>query len=687
MQTMIKKNTYFLSKIMTYDFYYKSLFLFCLSISSIFGQVEIKFDSFPEGNQLFQRNENDKAIVQLKGNVISAGYTDISIKVKRDNKDFYWKKQKLTYQNSAPFAFETEIKAELAEYGFSVYLFNGKDSVFVKQENRIVCGDVIIVYGQSNALADDVTELERYSGDNKFGRTVYEFLDSGDYQWLPTEKYNYWSAGLLGLEVQKQLIDKYRVPIAILNSAIGNKSIDELMARDENNHANPSFYYGRMVKKAKTLGYAKNVKAIIWRQGEWEAYDAAYKNDYAKKFEMLRKQFLEDFPSIKKIYTFQNNIYFYGGQNSGTLRDVQRTINASYPDCEVLSTLGTFGFDGLHYKMEGYVQSGIEVSRLIARDFLNSSDTLEINSPNIKSAYFSSKKDSLILEFDKNQRLVFPETIKDRNNNLSLNLKDYFYLDGKSVSVEKANSVNNLVILKFSVPQNATKVTYTPDFYTNDMLNFLPGLPPITNSRGVRALTFKDFPITANVFIPPVVNVVLNGSFDNVSKKRIELNWLQNLDPNKSYFLEKAVNTTALFAEIATLSGTQYNDYKVKKGVNYFYRLRIKQNTSNEITYSNIVELKIPFGTENTILVDTDAMIVYPNPIQKGKNLNLDVVSEMNVKAIRLSDLNNTILNKLTGNLSQYQFLIQTENLNSGVYFIEAILEDNTKLIKKFVVE
>lgn len=674
---------------MTYDFYCKSLLLLSIllfSFSFTFGQINVQYESSPTGGQMYQRDGLDKAKILFKGKLFAAGYTDISVTVKRDNKNYFYQKQRLSYQSSpafAPFLFSTEIKAELSDYSFKAYLFIGKDSILLKEENEIVCGDVILVYGQSNALASDAEELERFSGDNKFGRTVYEFTDSGDYQWLPTQKSNYWSAGLLGLEVQKQLINKYKIPIAIINGAIGNKSIDELMIRDENNHANPAFYYGRLLKKAQTLGFANQVRAIIWRQGEWEAYDAAYKNDYSKKFDTFRKQILEDYPALKKIYTYQNNIYFYGGQYSGDLREYQRTVGTIYPDCEVLSTLGTLGFDGLHYTLEGYEQSGQEVSRLIARDFLNSTDVVEINSPNIKKAYFTSRKDSLILEFDANQKLTFPDAVKSKFNNSTINLKDYFYLDGKNVVIEKATASNNLVILKFKEPQIAKTVTYTPIFYTNEILDFLPGLPPIKNSRGVRALTFKDFPITSNSI--PVETAILSGKFDNVSKKKIELSWVIQNSSNKSYFLEKGVNSPNFFSEISSLNSSTFIDYKVKKGVNYYYRLRINQSGINQ--YSNTIEIKIPFDLDNTISVSTDAIIVYPIPIQKGKDLNLDVLNDAKVKIIRLTDLNNTIVRSIMGDLTQYQYSIKTDNLNSGMYFIEAILEDNTKLIKKFVVE
>jgi hypothetical protein len=669
-------------KVLTYKSFYKSI-LFILT--SLFSKAQsIQYESFPMPSQLFQRDDFNKAIIPVKGKIYTEGYTDISLLVKRDNKNYSWKKQKLSYQTAepknAPFSFETEIKAELSEYSFYVYLFKGSDSLLVKEQNGIICGDVILVYGQSNALASDSIVIAQFNDENQFGRTAYANYDTNEYLWLPTKRWNYWSVGMIGLEIQKQLINKYKIPIAIINGAIGNTSIVALMLRDEKYHNNPTTIYGKLLKKSEGLGFAKKVRAIVWRQGESEALDGNYKNEYPKNFDIFRKQLLEDYPALKKIYTYQNNIYFGGQPNAGNLRDYQRNIKSIYPDCEALATFGTLGFDGLHYNFDGYQQNGEEMSRLIARDFLQSTDILEIDSPNIKKAYFTAQKDSLILEFDKNQKLSFPNEVK--SNGISLNLKDYFYLDGKSVNVVKGSSSNNLIILKFNEPQNASKVTYTPDNYTFDIAAFLPGLPPIKNSRGVRAFTFKDFPITNNI-----ETAILTGQWDNVSKKSIVLDWSTLNNSNKTFYLEKAANSANYFTEIASSNGLQFIDYKVKKGVNYFYRLRIIENTTNIMTYSNTIEINIPYDLANTISVSTDAIIVYPNPIQKGKDLNLDVINDAKIKTIRLTDLNSIIVKQILGDLTQYQYSIQTDNLNSGMYIIEAILEDNTKLIKKFVVE
>ena len=475
------------------------VFLFLFSINSI-GQINVIFDDFPKGAQLIQRDNFNKATLTISGKVYTENQTDVALLVYKNKSLFYYKKQKLQYgsqPSTAAFSITPIINAELSEYDFKFYSFRNKDSVLVKEANEVVCGDNILIYGQSNALADASEELPKFKDEFRFGRSTFSDFVKNEYTWVITKQWNFWTAGLLGLEIQKQLIEKYQIPIGIINGSVGNKSIDELSIRDEINHDNPSNIYGRLLKRAKAFGIDKNVKMIVWRQGESEALDPFYKNDYDKKFEKFRKQLYEDYPALKKIYTYQNNIYFGDNKLAGNLRDYQRTINKLYSDCEVMTTFGTVTFDGLHYKLDGYLENGHNVARLIARDFHKSTDIAEIAAPNIKSAYFTAKRDSLILEFDKNQKLSFPKDEPKKNaSHPSINIKDYIYLDGKAGNIESGTGNENHIILKLKSPVEAQKITYTPDNYTNDFITVLPGITQIKNSRGIQALTFKDFVIS-----------------------------------------------------------------------------------------------------------------------------------------------------------------------------------------------
>ncbi len=661
------------------------VFLFLFSVNSI-GQINVIFDDFPKDAQLFQRDNFNKATVTISGKVYTENQTDVAILVYKNKSLFYYKKQKLQYPSqpsAAAFSVSSIINAELSEYDFRLYSFRNKDSVLVKEAREIVCGDNILIYGQSNALADASEELPKFKDEFRYGRSTYADFAKNEYTWVITKQWNFWTAGLLGLEIQKQLIDKYQIPIGIINGAVGNKSIDELSLRDEVNHDNPSNIYGRMLRRAKAFGIDKNVRMIVWRQGESEALDPFYKNDYDKKFEKFRKQLYEDYPAIKKIYTYQNNIYFGDNKSAGNLRDYQRTINKLYNDCEVMSTFGTVTFDGLHYKLEGYVENADNVARLIARDFHKSTDTAEITAPNIKSAYFTAKKDSLILEFDKNQKVSFPKDEPRKSiTHPSINIKDYIYLDGKAGNIESGSANENHIILKLKTPVDAQKITYTPDNYTTDFIAVLPGITQIKNSRGIQALTFKDLTISN---INNIQISSLTGEWDTVSNKRIVLTWQKPKYLNYTYIIEKAQFQPNIFYEIGSSNGVTFTDNKVKKGVRYYYRIRIKENNFYS-AYSNVSEVVYQLSTENqAIEITNEDLILFPNPVIKNNNFSLWPLFDMPIVQVRIINLAGKILYDKP-NISQ-DIMLPSIDLGQGLYIIEAILEDNTKLIKKFVVQ
>ncbi len=655
--------------------------IFFFSIYQLsFSQTNIVFDDFPTHVQLIQRDSTNHALVKVFGKVYSENQTDVALIVLKNKEPFYYKKQKLQFTSanqqisSADFSFSPLIKAELSEYDFKFYSFVNNDSTLIKEANEVVCGENIIIYGQSNALADAIDELPRFKDEFRFGRSTFSFFDTNEFIWVSTKSWNYWSAGLIGLEIQRQLIDKFQIPIGIINGSVGNKSIDELSIRDEKNHDNTSTIYGRLLRRAKIFKIDKNVRIIIWRQGESEALNPNYKDDYEQKFDNLRNQLYEDFPSIKKIYTFQNNIYFGNNTLAGNLREFQRNIKKKYEDCEVLSTIGNPSFDGLHYKLEGYQQNGLEVSRLIARDFLGSKDTLEIDAPNIKEAFLNDKNDSIVLVFEKNQRMLFPsEKTKTSTSHPSINAKDYFFLDGQSSEIETGKGTENYITLKLKNPRQAKTISFAPDNYSGDFIAVLPGIIPFSNSRGVAALTFKDVKLTTT---KDLIISSLSAIKDSISNKII-LSWEKQSYFNYTYVIEKSQVANNDFKEIGQTNQSSFVDTDVFEGIKYYYRIKII-GVDEQSPYSNVIEIENSASLKNQILV-------FPNPIFKNEQLNIVSFFEKPIKQAKILDAFARKIKLIETNNKIISFPIN--DLNPGLYIIEAILEDNTKLIKKFVVQ
>jgi hypothetical protein len=651
--------------------------LLSVSFTSTYAQAVI-YDEFPITAQIYQRDDLNRGVVSIKGRIYTEGFTDVAVLAKRDRKDIYYKKQKLIFQPgdllNAPFSFQPVITAGLVEYEFYFYAFRGQDSVLVRTSNQVLCGDNVIIYGQSNAEANDATELAKFKDEFKFGRTTFANFQTEDYSWFPTMKWNYYMSGLVGLEIQRQLIDKYKVPIGIINGAVGNKSIDELMIRNEKNHEDIQYYYGQLLRKANKVGLSKTARIFIWRQGESEAFEASRAEVYPAKFATLRKQILEDYPGVKKIYVFQNNIYWTDNNKAGDLRDFQRKINQIYPDCEGFTTIGTPGFDGLHYNLEGYQLNGSELSRLIAKDFMNSTDTLEVHCPNIRKAYFSDSKDTLVLEFDKLQKMQYPNNSVDNLLGGKLFLKDYIYLDGVAGKVIGGTSLGNKIFLKLSEPSNAKQVTYCPDNFTLNTVS-LNGIPYITNSRGLRAFTFKNIPISLHVNTP---KPVLSSAISRLPNGFL-LNWTGQ--SNLVYTIEKSVGTPDNFVKIATLFIPQtlgaYLDPKVKKGVKYYYRLNI-----DDEVFSNVISVSLPINAIG-IATSENEVLVYPNPVVKGTDLNINF--QTSIQELILSNNRGNIIERIP--VKGESVSIPTSRLYPGTYLIEGITDDNRKIIKKLIID
>ena len=104
-------------------------------------------------------------------------------------------------------------------------------------------------------------------------------------------------------------------------------------------------------------------------------------------------------------------------------------------------------------------------------------------------------------------------------------------------------------------------------------------------------------------------------------------------------------------------------------------------------SYSNIVEVKPSADYTSPFLVSNDEVLMFPNPVQKGNDLTVDALFDNPVRSIRLINFNGSIIQEINGKKNQNKYSIKTNDLNAGVYIVETILADNTKLIKKFLVE
>lgn len=451
----------------------------------VLGTAFASFTQLPQHGQLYPRNlTTNRATVPIAGQFTRPGYDAVVLEVYRDGTLVETLRQLLTYvNNTADFAFAPNITAELMPYAFEIYASSNGTEVLVTDVTDVVAGDVYLITGQSNAVA------QRYNGsanDNQssFIRTFGSSSPASnktlaDTNWHRAEgdiRYTSGSVGQWGLRFGRLLVDTQQVPIAILNGAHSGQPIS-FFQRDDTNPTNIETNYGRLLYRAQQAGVHDAVRAILWYQGEADRSNAA---THESGFIALHSAWLEDYVNLEHVYIHQLRQGGCGGNI--TVREVQRRLADTLSHVSVMSTTGINGHDGCHYSYpDGYELIATHLSAVLGRDLYGAPDPGNIDPPNIDHAHFS----------DANQTEV---VLVMRNTTDTLvadaNFHAFFQVEGASVTVTSGAVSGHTIILGLSGNAGAaTGITY---------LGHRGAGPWVTNLRGVGLLTFHDAPINAN---------------------------------------------------------------------------------------------------------------------------------------------------------------------------------------------
>ncbi|GAB2556923.1 sialate O-acetylesterase [Spirosoma areae] len=656
---------------------YVGIILFLYYFSAV-GQVT--FDQLPQDLQLYPRNANNQAEVVISGKVTDTGYTKIGMLVLREGVVTKGISQTLapTGSNTA-FKLASFIKAEPADYSFRVFVYKGQDSLLVADRKQIVCGDVYIMYGQSNALGlAQLDDFYSFNFDDKYLRNAtYPYQGTPNQMSWYQAKRPFSSVGGPGLTMQRLILQTYGIPTCILNGAQGGTAIDVLSSRDPINHANPMTFYGDLLYRAQWAGVAKQVKAIIWRQGEEDA--GAGLPGYDAKFAKLYNQFREDYGEAR-IYVAQINLLANKQEGAAALRDFQRRTKYLFNNVETIATLGTPGYDGVHYDGLAYQRLGFEQFRQIARDFYGATDTLQVNSPDVKKVFYNARKDSITLTFDDQQRMVWKSDTAFYNFATGQKVatreqKDYFYLDGQAGLVAGGLAAGNRVILSLKQPASAKTIRYLPAYFSDNTSEFYNG-PTLRNTRGMRAFSFDGVPIADA--IAPVTTLAGKP----ISEKQIQLTWTASAMA-QTQVLERADGVSAPYKQIAVLGGTvaTYTDNALPDPLGtYLYRLRAYSSAS-ESAYSNVVRAQpLILGLEPAM----PAVQLYPNPLAADRLLHV-VADRVTFVELTVRDVLGRAVKNWQGT-ARNVLTIRLDELEAGMYIADLKTADGQTLRRKVIV-
>ncbi|RXK46849.1 sialate O-acetylesterase [Aquirufa rosea] len=551
------------------------------------------FDKLPQDYQLYPRNEQNKGLISITGSSDSNQWNAISILVFRNTSRFSYTQVPIIYrQNRGYFHSQVSIEAELAEYELHIYAIKGKDSVLVTSKKNLVAGDVFLVSGQSNSY--NGKEIKKvYQGEyaRSFGKypnyTNTENYNPADTLWSISN--NPADVGLWASQIQKYIIEEQKIPVCIINGGSGGSSMEYNLARGTN-PADLTQSSGRLYYKVMKAGLLQSVRAFIYRQGENDSNGNAlgWLQNFRKHAEILKKEY----PSIQKIYLPQINVVDGNYAMQGLLRNDQRRILQEGPFIQGFATLGTTGYDGIHYTPEGYFQSAWEMYRLLDRDFYSKKINPAFESPNLQRAYFgAADKKLIVLEFEENQEMVVQQDttlLTKLGQQLLRNIRENFYLTSVSLpqlkfdEIKSIKAYGNKVVLKLDRAPKEEIISYIPTYFPKDVFNQFPG-PFLKNKGGMRAFSFENIEIKGIELFDTLAHI----SRFQIIPQNYQL-FPRDKKTNQGKILIKGNEQSGLFMAISTILKTN-TSVKVYQKKNLKY-----QNTVAEWSFD------LPINAEKT---------------------------------------------------------------------------------------
>jgi len=413
------------------------------------------------------------------------------------------------------YAFAVKLKAGLIKHKVEFGVKTGGAETVLKTVGNLVCGDAYIIDGQSNAEAtgpnngpeeDPVAPINdwiRSYGNQLEGSTRGGWGNAVRTHIWGKPNYGCHQIGVWGMVLAKNLVEKYRIPICIINGAYGGTPIWQHQPNPANRYdtsggfyQNPYKIYGCLLTRVTAARLTHGIRGVLWHQGENDSGSGAPTGDwnyksYQQYFVDMTAAWKQDYPNIRHYYVFQVwPLPCSMGPKDDQIREAQRTLPSLYSNLRVMSTVGAAsehaGRGACHFSLEDYAKFAQFMSPLVEVDNYGLVPKQAVTAPNLKKAWFTSAaKDEIALDFGQ------PMTWNDE-------MKRSLYLDDAVAPIGSGSVSGNVITLKLTASSSAKTVTYLTGRDWDGKPAHL-----IFGANGIAALTFCDVGIAPSASAAP----------------------------------------------------------------------------------------------------------------------------------------------------------------------------------------
>ncbi len=446
-------------------------------------------DEKPVDHQFYARNDNNQGTLHYRG-TLKEPSDSVFLRLYAGDKLIDTQRQTINVNNK--YALSTKLKAGLIAYRTEFGIQRGGVETVLDKASDLVCGDVFIIQGQSNAEAwTDKRIVHPYQSHwlRSFGTPSTNKDRARDAVWGNALSFNggknhhHFQIGYWGVELGKLLIEKHKIPICIINGAQGGTRVDQHQRRDAD-PTDVSTIYGRLLWRLQQAKLTHGVRAVLWHQGENDQGEAGPTGtfgwvNYQDYFIRMTAAWKEDFPNIKHYYIHQIWPGACGSRSveNDRLRERQRRLPEQFSNMRIMSTLGIRPGGGCHYLPEGYAVMARQLFPLVNQYNYGMESRISVSPPNIQSvSYTSSRRDEI--------KLVF-----DQNVNWDNEVAARFYFDGDAGELSIVSGSGKIMTLKLAGPSTARTLTYIKGGQWTQADAIIRG------ENNIAALTFCEVPI------------------------------------------------------------------------------------------------------------------------------------------------------------------------------------------------